>query len=138
MTTPHPYLHPLRVRRHDTKNRALLSLAGEIDMDTAPRLYESLAECLRDGIRTIDVDLAAVAFCDCSGLNVFLAAALHTAEAGGSLRLRHPSPAVVRLFVLTGSEALFLCHADVLTGAMAPDPVVPYAIRRLDARAGAA
>jgi anti-sigma B factor antagonist len=98
---------PLTLDRHDKKNRALLTLTGEIDLDTAPALRDALARCLHDGVRTIDVDLSAVTFCDCSGLNTFLEAALLTGAAGGSLRLHHPGRAVVRLFTLTGCDALF-------------------------------
>ena len=112
MTVP-PALH---VHRHDTRNRALIVLAGEIDLHSAPLIRQSLAQCLRDGIRTIDVDLRSVAFCDCSGLNAFLTAALRTGTAGGSLRLRCPNPAVARLFALTGSDFLFLARPDIPDG----------------------
>jgi anti-anti-sigma factor len=97
---------PLRLYRHDTKSRALITLAGEIDVESAPLIRNALARCLRDGIRTIDVDLTTVTFCDCSGLNAFLGASRLTAAAGGSLRLHYPGPAVSRLLDLTGSESL--------------------------------
>jgi anti-anti-sigma factor len=109
-------LHALHANRHDTKNRALITLAGEIDMSTAPLVRESLARCLRDGIRTIDVDLTTVTFCDCSGLNAFLEASQLTTAAGGRLRLHHPSAAVSRLFALTGSAALFPAPPAVPAG----------------------
>jgi len=112
MTVP-PALH---VHRHDTRNRALIVLAGEIDLHSAPLVRHSLAQCLREGIRTIVVDLTSVTFCDCSGLNAFLTASLRTTTAGGSFRLRCPSPAVARLFALTGSEFLFLSHPDIPAG----------------------
>lgn len=102
MTVP----QALRTYRHDTDDRALITLAGDIDMESAPLIRETLASCLRDGIRTIDVDLTAVAFCDCSGVNAFLTAWALSAAAGASMRLHHPRPAVVRLMTLTGSQAL--------------------------------
>jgi anti-anti-sigma factor len=111
-----PALHLLHAHRHDTKNRALITLTGEIDLTSAPLVRESLAQCLRDGIRTIDIDLATVTFCDCSGLNAFLDAFLLTAEAGGYLRLHGPSPAVSRLFTLAGSGALFVEGPHVPAG----------------------
>ncbi|GAA1367002.1 STAS domain-containing protein [Streptomyces beijiangensis] len=98
--------HLLNVDRHDTQNRALVTLAGEIDLDSAPLVRESLARCLRDGIRVIDVDVTAVTFCDCSGLNTFLHALLNATAVGGSLHLHFPSPALERLFALTGSSSL--------------------------------
>lgn len=100
---PIPYL---TIYRHDRKSRALITLAGEIDLDTGHLVRESLAHCLRDRVRTIDVDLTTVTFCDVSGLNVFLAAWRHMAAAGGSLQLHHPPPVLARIVDLTGSGFL--------------------------------
>ncbi|MFI6975263.1 STAS domain-containing protein [Streptomyces phaeochromogenes] len=115
----------LIVHRHDTDNRTLVSLAGEIDLNSAPLVRASLERCLHDGVRAIDVDVTAVTFCDCSGLNAFLYALLHTAAAGGSLRLVHPSPALERLVTLTGSGSLFLTLPDALAGSRPPPQLPP-------------
>ncbi|MFH0177245.1 STAS domain-containing protein [Streptomyces cacaoi] len=101
-------LPQLTVYRHDRRNRALITLSGEIDLDSAPLLRASLERCLRDGIHTIDVDLTSVRFCDCSGLNVFLRAAQQTTVAGGAVRLHHPPPVLARLLDLTGCGFLLL------------------------------
>lgn len=103
-----PALQMLNIYRHDKKNRALITLAGEIDQVSAPLVSETLERCLREGIRTIDVDLTPVTFCDCSGLNAFLSASHHTIAAGGSLRLHHPPPTLVRILTLTGTGPLLL------------------------------
>ncbi|MFF1307973.1 STAS domain-containing protein [Streptomyces sp. NPDC058307] len=110
-------LPQLAVYRHDRRKRALITLAGEIDLESAPLVRRALAWCLRDGIRTIDIDLTPLTFCDCSGLNVFLDAARKTAEAGGTLRLHHPPPTLSRLLDLTGSGFLLL---DVPFGHLSP------------------
>jgi anti-anti-sigma factor len=121
MTRKFPPL--LTVRRHDMGTRALVALTGEIDLDSAPLVRAALSRCLRDGIRTIDVDVTTVTFCDCTGLNAFLQALLRTTAAGGSLRLHHPSPALARLVTLTGSGSLFLSLPDALAGSPpAPRP----------------
>jgi len=112
-------LPQLNVYRHDRRKRALITLAGEIDLDTAPLVRESLDKCLRDGIRTIDIDLTAVTFCDCSGLNAFLYASQQTMEAGGALQLHYPPPLVARLIDLTGTGFLFL---DPATSALPRQP----------------
>jgi len=96
----------LNVDRHGTDNRAPVTLTDQIDLESAPLVQASLERCLHDGIRAIEVEVAAVAFCDCGGLNAFLHALLHTAAAGGSLQLHHPSPAPERLVALTGSWRL--------------------------------
>ena len=94
-------LPQLTVNRHDRRTRALITLAGEIDFESAPLVRVSLERCLRDGIRAIDVDLTPVTFCDCSGLNAFLRAAQETTVAGGTLRLHHPPTTLVRILDLT-------------------------------------
>ncbi|GHG47770.1 STAS domain-containing protein [Streptomyces griseocarneus] len=103
-----PALQMLNVYRHDNKIRALITLAGEIDQVSAPLVSETLERCLREGIRTIDVDLTPVTFCDCSGLNAFLRASHHTVAAGGSLRLHYPPPMLVRILTLTGTGPLLI------------------------------
>ncbi|MFH8393897.1 STAS domain-containing protein [Streptomyces sp. NPDC018036] len=107
----------LAVHRHDRGKRVLITLAGEIDLESAPLIGTALARCLSDGIRTIDIDLTAVTFCDCTGLNVFLHAAQQTTEAGGTLRLHHPPPTLDLILDLTGSEVLLL---DVPIGHRSP------------------
>ncbi|MBZ9639212.1 STAS domain-containing protein [Streptomyces sp. PSKA30] len=101
-------LSQLTVYRHDRRKQALITLAGEIDLESAPLVRVSLERCLRDGIRIIDVDLAPVTFCDCSGLNAFLHAAQQTTVAGGTLRLHHPPTPPARILGLAGCGFLLL------------------------------
>jgi anti-sigma B factor antagonist len=112
-----PVPQNLNLYRHDRGNQTTITLTGEIDLDTAPPVRVMVEDCLREGIRTIDIDLSALAFCDVSGLNTFLAAAARTAAAEGSLCLHHPRPMLTRLLDLTGTG--FLLHELPL----APDTV---------------
>ncbi|MDQ0948623.1 anti-anti-sigma factor [Streptomyces phaeochromogenes] len=98
----------LTIYRHDQRHRALITLAGEIGLESAPLLRAALAQCLSDGIRIIDVDLTPVTFCDCSGLNAFLYAAQRTTDVGGILRLHNPPPSLGRILELTGCGFLLL------------------------------
>ncbi|WP_063749693.1 STAS domain-containing protein [Streptomyces xylophagus] len=117
-----PVLH---VHRHDTDNRTLITLTGEIDLTSAPLVHASLERCLHDGIRAIDVDVTTVTFRDSMGLNAFLYALLHTVAAGGSLQLHHPGPALERLVALTGSGFLFRTLPDALAGTRPPPQLSP-------------
>ncbi|MDF3145214.1 STAS domain-containing protein [Streptomyces sp. T21Q-yed] len=101
-------LSQLTVHRHDQRKQALITLSGEIDLESAPLVLESLERCLRDGIRTIDIDLTPVTFCDCSGLNAFLHAAQQTTVAGGTLRLHHPPTTLARILDLADCGFLLL------------------------------
>ncbi|MGW3105043.1 STAS domain-containing protein [Streptomyces sp. NPDC001100] len=98
----------LTVHHHDRTARALITLAGEIDLESAPLVRASLERCLHDGVRAVDVDLARVTFCDCSGLNVFLRVAQQTEGLGGTLRLQHPPATLLRIFDVVGDGFLLL------------------------------
>lgn len=88
-------------------NRATIFLQGEIDLATAPAVAVAVHSCVGWGAARVDVDLARLAFCDASGLNAFLAASRYMDSIGGRLRLRHPTPAVHRVFDITGAAFLF-------------------------------
>ncbi|WP_369189478.1 STAS domain-containing protein [Streptomyces sp. R08] len=115
----------LNVYRHDTGSRTLITLTGEIDLNSVPPVHASLERCLHDGIRAIDVDVTAVTFRDHNSLTVFLHVLLQTVEAGGSLQLRDPSPALERLVALTGSGSLFLTLPDAHAGSWTPPQPFP-------------
>jgi len=85
-----------------------------------------------DGVRTVDVDLTAVAFCDAGGLDAFLAASRLATDAGTALRLHCPPPAMARIIEITGSG--FLLHEPL---AVRPSPgrvPPPRAVRGNDSR----
>ncbi|MGF0173362.1 STAS domain-containing protein [Streptomyces sp. Marseille-Q5077] len=98
-------LSQLTLYRHDQRKQALIALSGEIDLESAQLVRESLEQCLRDGIRTIDVDLT---FCHCSGLDACLDTAQQTTVAGGRLRLHHPPTTLARILDLAGCGLLLL------------------------------
>jgi len=101
-------LPQLTVYRQDREIRALVTLSGEIDLESVPLVRASLERCLRDGIRAIDVDLVSVTFCDCTGLNAFLRAAQQATVVGGTLRLHHPPPTLARILDVVGCGFLLL------------------------------
>ena len=123
-----PVLPSLKLYRYDRGSRTTITLAGEIDLDTAPAVRAMVEDCLREGIRTIDLDLTVLTFCDVSGLNTFLAAAECTAQVGGALILHNPRPILVRLFDATGTAFLLrrLTLAPSPLAAVVP-PAVPTA-----------
>lgn len=86
----------------------VMSVQGEIDLYTVPRLQRALASALAPGdpVRLV-VDLSGVDFCDSTGVNVLLAAHRQAREAGGDLELAAPRPAVRKILQVTGLEAVF-------------------------------
>jgi anti-sigma B factor antagonist len=95
---------------YEDDNRATIFLEGEIDLATAADMTAAVRNCLSRGVVHVNVDLARLTFCDLSGLNAFLTASRALDAGGGRLRLRHPTPAVHRVFHLTDTVFL-LDHA---------------------------
>jgi anti-anti-sigma factor len=69
------------------RSRRRLSVAGEIDLLTAPQLEESLSRLCAEGVSEIEVDLREVDFIDSSGLRAILSAKANCAERGVEFRL---------------------------------------------------
>ncbi len=86
----------------------VMSVQGEIDLYTVPRLQRELAGVLASaGPVRLVVDLSGVDFCDSTGVNVLLAAHRQARETGGDLELAAPRPAVRKILQVTGLEAVF-------------------------------
>ncbi|MCX4545448.1 STAS domain-containing protein [Streptomyces sp. NBC_01565] len=92
----------------DGTGGALVVVVGEIDLDSAAEIRDVLISALSAAPR-VTVDLAAVTFCDCAGLNALLRARLEAGAAGAGRRLRihGMSPQVARLLDLTGTRPYF-------------------------------
>lgn len=90
-----------------------MSVHGEIDLYTVPKLQRELASLLAtsDPVRLI-VDLSGVDFCDSTGVNVLLAAHRQVREKGGDLELAAPRPAVRKILQVTGLETVFTVTDD--------------------------
>jgi len=85
----------------------VLSVAGEIDLYTAPTLQAELTAALRAGHVWLIVDMERVDFCDSTGINVLLAAHRQAREHGGELQLARPGTATRRVLQVTGLESVF-------------------------------
>lgn len=83
----------------ETSDHGLLAV-GEIDAHTAP----TLAASLDAAAPKVRLNLSGVEFVDSSGLRVLIDAHQRLQEAGGSLTIASPSPAVRRLFEISGVD----------------------------------
>jgi anti-anti-sigma factor len=92
------------VTRND-KGRSLAAVVGELDMDGAPQLRQSLTAALQTASR-LDLDLSGVSFCDSSGLHVLLEIHRHAEDGGRQSAIVRASPQVRRLMEVTGTEDL--------------------------------
>jgi anti-sigma B factor antagonist len=90
-----------------------MSLGGEIDLYTAPRLHGELVAVLSgDEPVQVVVDMSGIEFCDSTGMNVLLAAHRRAREQGGDLELAAPRPAIRKVLQVTGLESVFTVLDD--------------------------
>ncbi|MCX5208523.1 anti-sigma factor antagonist [Kitasatospora sp. NBC_00240] len=115
MTTTEPVL---AVTARTTPAGAVLEVAGELDHDGAPRLAAAVRRVLagRPAPSTLDLDLAAVTFCDSSGLTTLLRARSEAGHQGTVVRLAGLSRPVARLLEITGIDRVFAVDAEVSVG----------------------
>lgn len=106
----------LRVSCKSQGNHTVMSVRGEIDLYTAPRLHGELVTVLA-GTEPVHlvVDMSGVEFCDSTGMNVLLAAHRRAREHGGDLELACPQPAVRKILQVTGLETVFTVLDDPAT-----------------------
>ncbi len=85
----------------------VLTVAGELDVATAPMLRNAFLDLLGDDLPDLVVEASGVSFADSSGLAVLLMGARRWASHERKLVLRAPSPALLRVIDLTGVRRAF-------------------------------
>ncbi|MFE2587009.1 anti-sigma factor antagonist [Streptomyces sp. NPDC059378] len=88
-------------------DRLVVTVAGELDLDCTQQLRRTLSHALEHADAGLELNLAGVAFCDCSALNVLLHIRRRAHADAKSLVLRATSPAVERSLTLTDTLPLF-------------------------------
>jgi len=76
--------------------------AGQIDMASAPGLWEALSQAIAAGQGDVTVDLSGVTFIDSQGLSVLLRAYKALSPEGRGLCLRSPRPQVRQALEVSG------------------------------------
>jgi anti-sigma B factor antagonist len=90
--------HPLVLHSEDIGGSwCRLTLRGELDLDSAPRLRRAVEDAVGRGRNRFSIDAAAVTFIDSSGLMVLLNARSELADGGGTLHITDPSGPVMRI-----------------------------------------
>jgi anti-anti-sigma factor len=97
----------LTVRAVPAGDRTVVTVRGEIDMDTEEMLEHHLRAALSGSAGGIDLDMSGVGFCDCSGLNVLLRLRRQALVEGRTVVVRAAGVAVHRLLSITGALPRF-------------------------------
>jgi anti-anti-sigma factor len=101
------------VHERDDAGVRVLSVAGELDIATAPELCARLDASRTTRRPRLLVDLSDVDFCDSTGLRALLGAASEVRAHGGSFAIVcAPSGGVARLLEIIGASEWMTIHAD--------------------------
>lgn len=102
----------LNVEVRASDGRAVIAVAGEVDILTARPLGDALARLTEDGFDHIVVDITEVSFFGASGLSVF-AEALSALGRSGSLRVVTSSALTRRILAISGLDEVIRVHASL-------------------------
>jgi anti-sigma B factor antagonist len=89
-----------------SETTCLLTVSGEIDITSSPKLIVAAREALRSGIRAMSVNLTGVTFMDSTGLAALINIQRSVERTGGRLVVVCPEGPVRKLFAISGTEAL--------------------------------
>jgi anti-anti-sigma factor len=85
-----------------TPSEVTLSLVGEIDLSTAPRLSSIVTELLKEAPPRVVLDMAGVTFCDSQGLGMLVVLSRKAALAQSCLVLTNVGDFLLRVLDITG------------------------------------
>lgn len=91
----------------------VITIDGDIDVFTSPRLRESLLELIDKGEVRLAVDLSAVEFLDSTGLGVLVGIYHRLRNRDGSMSLVGGNERVRRVFHVTQLDRIFLLHSTI-------------------------
>lgn len=93
--------------------RAVVSVAGEVDLETASQLGDHALAALQEVSAHLVLDLTEVTFMDSTGLKVLLTIQRRAELAGGSMSVAGASRSVRKIFGLTGLDQAIELHERV-------------------------
>ena len=88
----------------------IVSVGGEIDVYTAPKLRDKITELVADGRYHLVVDMEGVEFLDSTGLGVLVGGLKKVRANNGSLQLVCNQERLLKIFRITGLAKVFVIH----------------------------
>lgn len=92
---------------HPHRSQVIVAPSGELDLSTVEVAGRELDHLRGAGFEDVVVDLRAVGFCDSSGLRLLLEQRREALTAGVRFHLVDGTPAIRRLFEITGADTTF-------------------------------
>lgn len=91
----------------------VLTLQGEVDIYTAPKLKGAVVQSLEAGRNHLIIDLRAVDFIDSTGLGVLIGGVKRIKEGRGEMALVCSKGSILRLLGITGLDKVFPIYGDI-------------------------
>jgi anti-sigma B factor antagonist len=88
----------------------VVSVAGEVDLYTAPALERELFGAIAKGTGRVIIDLAGCGFIDSTALGIFVMANKGLRDGRGPLALVTDDPHILKVLEVTGLTPLFAIH----------------------------
>jgi anti-sigma B factor antagonist len=89
----------------------VISLAGEVDLYTAPEFKQQLLEVIARGATQVIVDFTSTTFIDSTTLGVLVGGVKRLRPADGRLSLVCSDANIVKIFEITGLDRVFDIYA---------------------------
>jgi anti-sigma B factor antagonist len=102
----------VNIEKHQNEQEILVSVTGEIDAYTAPKLREELLPLTEGKNKVITVNLKDVSYMDSTGLGVFVGLFKQLNKNEGELKLVELSGTLKRLFKITGLSNIMNISED--------------------------
>src|SRR4051794_36691006 len=93
---------PFDVTSSIADDSAIVAIAGEVDIYSAPHVHEELQTLIAKGVRHVTVDMSNIEFIDSSGLGLLVTTFKRLQALGGTMFLRAPRPQALQAFKVTG------------------------------------
>ena len=100
----------LTLATREVDGTTIVSVGGEIDVYTAPKLRDKITELVADGRYHLVVDMEAVEFLDSTGLGVLVGGLKKVRANSGSLQLVCNQERLLKIFRITGLAKVFVIH----------------------------
>lgn len=103
----------LSLTASSTGTQTVLEVRGEVDVHSATHLKDRLSQIIGAGQQSVVVDLSWLSFIDSTGLGALVAARNQAQQTGAVLRLVCRSERMLKLFRITGLDAVFDIYPTV-------------------------
>jgi len=107
----------LSLETREVADRTVVTVGGEIDVYTAPKLRDKITELVNAGHHDLLVDMEKVEFLDSTGLGVLVGGLKKVRAQQGSMELICSQDRLLKIFRITGLAKVFTIH-DSETGAL--------------------